>query len=139
MRGLGSCVAVILHDVAARIGGVAHVVLPSHTLAKDQSKVTRFADTGIPFLLDQMRRRGANAGAISARLVGGASMFASLMPSSAVSMGERNLMACQAALRKAGVPIVGEAVGEDFGRSFVFDVDDGSVTVRSRGREDLRV
>jgi Chemotaxis protein; stimulates methylation of MCP proteins len=31
--GLGSCVAVVLHDATARVGGLAHVLLPSQALS----------------------------------------------------------------------------------------------------------
>ena len=35
--GLGSCVACVLHDPVAGAGGIAHVLLPSKTLARDHS------------------------------------------------------------------------------------------------------
>ena len=60
---LGSCVGVVLHDRAARIGGVAHIVLPDSRGAADHPG--KYADTAIPALiadLDRLRGRKAGAG-----------------------------------------------------------------------------
>ena len=42
--GLGSCVAIVLYDAAAQVGGLAHVLLPSPALtrAKSSSASLRF-------------------------------------------------------------------------------------------------
>ena len=34
--GLGSCVAIVLYDAAARVGGLAHVLLPSGSMSRDR-------------------------------------------------------------------------------------------------------
>ena len=34
--GLGSCVAILLHDPLARVGGMAHVLLPSRSLSRSE-------------------------------------------------------------------------------------------------------
>ena len=44
---------------------------------------------------------------ITARLVGGASMFAALAAPGTIQMGERNVVACRQALNQHGVPLVG--------------------------------
>lgn len=134
--GLGSCVAIILHDGSARLGGLAHVVLPSTSLSRLRDKPGRSAETAVPFLIAELQIQGAEAVRLRARLVGGASMFAGLLSAGAVSMGERNLLAARTALRGAGIPIVGEATGESFGRSVWFDVGQGTAVVRAVGRED---
>ncbi len=133
--GLGSCVAVIMHEPQAVAGGIVHVVLPSMSLSRDRSNAARFAETAIPLLLSQMEAAGADRGRVAARLVGGASMFAALTPAGTVHIGRRNVVACRLALRAAGVPIVGEAVDGDVGRSVRFDVGSGAATVRSVGRD----
>jgi chemotaxis protein CheD len=132
--GLGSCVGVAMYDAAARVGGLVHVVLPSGQLSRDRSNPARFAESAVPLVLGEMLRAGAVRGRITARLVGGASMFATLTPAGTVQMGQRNLNACRLALQKAGIPVAGEAVGGEIGRSLWFDVGTGAVTVRSFGR-----
>lgn len=128
-QGLGSCVAILLHDASARVGGLAHVLLPSPALARPDGNPAKFPQSAIPRLLELMLADGAQSQRISARLAGGASMFAALAPPGTVQMGERNLVAARQVLRNHGVPLVGEAVGGDFGRTVRFDVDDGRVEV----------
>jgi chemotaxis protein CheD len=129
--GLGSCVAVIVHDPKSCVGGLAHVVLPSQSLSRARANPARSADTAIPLLAAQMVEHGATPNRIVARLVGGASMFADLLATGTVHIGERNIVACRLALRKAGIPVVAESVGGKRSRSVWFDVGNGTVTVRS--------
>jgi chemotaxis protein CheD len=127
--GLGSCVAIVLHDAEARVGGLAHVLLPSPALARDDGKPARFPQSAVPHLLQLMAAKGAKPGRITARLAGGASMFASLAPPGTIQMGERNLVASRQALESHKVPLVAEAVGGDFGRTVRLRVADGRVEV----------
>ncbi|UCF41455.1 MAG: chemotaxis protein CheD [Gemmatimonadota bacterium] len=137
--GLGSCVAVILHDTAGRVGAMAHVLLPAQSLTRGRNIPARAADTAVPLLVAQMRERGAVLERTHARLVGGSTMFGDLLPTGSVHIGERNVLACRTALRQAGVPIVAEAVGGRAGRSVIFDVGTGTVTVRVVGREPVEL
>jgi chemotaxis protein CheD len=133
--GLGSCVAIALYDPVARIGGLAHLLLPSPSLARDQSNPGRFPETVLPLLLGRMAALGAERERITARLVGGASMFASKSGTPGpLAMGERNVVAAREVLAAAQVPVVGEAVLQNFGRSVYFFLDDGRVEVRTVAR-----
>lgn len=129
--GLGSCIAVLVHDADAMVGGLAHVVLPRNDTRGDIRRPAKYADAAIPVLLDEMRRAGGDLDRMLAKLVGGACMFRSLLPGDALHMGQRNVLSCREALKRSGVPIVAEDVGDEYGRSVVFDVSKGSVTVRS--------
>ncbi len=137
--GLGSCVAIVLHDAAARVGGLAHILLPSATLSRDQSNPARFPETAVPHLVRAMSARGASLERIRARLVGGASMFANLSAPGVALMGERNVLAARDALKQAGIPLVAEDTGSDYGRSVWFHVCGGRLEVRSvsHGNRDL--
>jgi len=135
--GLGSCVAIVLHDAERQVGGLAHVLLPSEALAQDRGNRAKFPGTAVPLLLQGMRELGARPGRIIAKVVGGASMFASLMPANGLQMGERNLLATRAALSRASIPIVAEDVGGGYGRSVFFSVASGRVEVRSVVKGDV--
>jgi len=137
--GLGSCVAVILYDPSNRVGALAHVVLPQQHTGFRKPGSAKYADLAIPLLVAEMRRAGASVGSTTARLVGGATMFASLMQPGAVHLGQRNVASCRTALAGVGVRTVGEEIGAEHGRSVVMDVSDGAVTVRSVGRGEKRV
>lgn len=128
---LGSCVAVALHDPTTKIGGLAHVLLPSQSMGKTTGQPGRYASTAVPALIERMIARGARMPATVARLVGGASMFMSLTPPGTIQMGERNVLAAREALHRHGIRLVAEAVGGDFGRTAEFDLETGTITVSS--------
>jgi chemotaxis protein CheD len=128
--GLGSCVAIVLYDRGPRVGGLAHILLPSDSMARDRSNRAKFPSTAIPLLLEEMRALGASERRVAARLVGGASMFTSLITGS-LQIGERNLIATRAALGRHRIPIIAEASGGGHGRSVYFYLADGRVEVRS--------
>ncbi len=129
--GLGSCVAIILHDREAKVGGLAHVLLPSRGLSREAERPGKFPQTAIPDLLERMAGLGAQQRRITARLAGGASMFAQLAPPGTIQMGERNLVASRQVLAQHHLPLVGEAVGGDFGRTVRLHCADGRVEVTS--------
>lgn len=135
--GLGSCVALMLIDRNAGIAGMAHVLLPSPSLSRDTSHPAKFPQTGIPVLLERIDRLGGNRARCVAKLVGGSTMFAALLTPGTVHMGERNVLACRAALRDLGIPIVAEDVGGEQGRSVWLEPATGRVVVRSVGRADV--
>ncbi len=128
--GLGSCVAIALHDRTRRVGALAHILLPHHALTAHPSSAGKAASTAIPAMLSRMQALGATRD-IDARLVGGASMFAALLAPGAISVGARNVQAARAACAAHDIPIVGEAVGGAFGRSVFFDVASGRIQVRT--------
>jgi chemotaxis protein CheD len=137
---LGSCVAVILHDPLAKVGGLAHVLLPSTSVGRARVDAPgRHMPTAVTLLLEQMLNLGAVHRRLTARLVGGASMFAALQPAGTIQMGERNVHSARSVLHQQGIRLVGEAVGGDFGRSVDFDVATGKVFITSyaHGRVEL--
>ncbi len=129
--GLGSCVGIILYDPVAKIGGLAHILLPSPALIRRDGSPGRFPQTAVPRLIDLMGEQGANRRRVVARLAGGASMFAALAPPGSIQMGERNIVASRQVLHTLGVPLVGEAVGGDYGRTIRMIVETGTVEVHA--------
>lgn len=134
--GLGSCVAIVLHDPAAGVGGMAHVLLPSPSLGRSTDCSARFPQSAVPALASAMAELGANPRRLTARLVGGAAMFANLAPSGSLQMGDRNVIAARDVLGRQGIPLVGEAVGGQLGRSVWFEVAGGRLVVRSVGQSE---
>lgn len=133
--GLGSCVAIMLYDKETKVGAMAHVLLPSRSLARDATNPAKFPETAVPLLIQRMTQLGADPRRMVAKLAGGASMFAALMTPGTIQMGERNIVASRNALRDAAIPIVGEAVGGGQGRSVRFHLADGSIEIRTVGAD----
>ena len=132
--GLGSCVAITIHDSFTKISGLAHVLLPEPIGAAAAEHPAKFASTAVPLLLHEMRSLGAK-GPFAAKIAGGASLFGKLM-SAGGSMGERNIAAARAALELARVAVKAEDVGGETGRTVVLDVASGAMTIRCVQRGD---
>ena len=129
--GLGSCVAIVFYDPVARVGGMAHILLPSPALARSDGNPAKFPQTAVPRLLELMANAGASPRRITGRLAGGASMFAALAAPGTIQMGERNVVASRQVLDGLGIPLVAEAVGGDYGRTVRLRVSTGTVEISS--------
>ncbi|MBI4408636.1 MAG: chemotaxis protein CheD [Gemmatimonadetes bacterium] len=129
--GVGSCVAIALYDREARLGGLAHVLLPDPSNGRENAPPGRFASTAVAGLLRLMEEEGARRARMFARLAGGASMFESLLSDGGRTLGMRNVSAARAALERVSVQVTGEDVGGSHGRSIYFHLDDGRLVVSS--------
>ncbi len=134
--GLGSCVGIVLYDKFSRIGGLAHIMLPSQALSKDSSNKAKFADTAIGEMLEKMKDWGARKISICAKVFGGANMFAGVVHSKGLlDMGHRNVEKVKEILGQLDIKIIAEETGEDFGRTIILDTKDGKVYLRTAGGE----
>ncbi|HHU91709.1 MAG TPA: chemotaxis protein CheD [Halanaerobiaceae bacterium] len=127
--GLGSCVGIALYDEISKIGGLIHIMLP-HNNDENNLKPAKYADTGIPLLIEKMVEAGANRENIIAKIAGGAHMFSS-SPDMVIQIGKRNIEAVYQILEENNIPIVGEDLGKDYGRTMEFYTEDGRVKIRS--------
>ncbi len=133
---LGSCVGIVLYDRASRLGGVAHVVLPSSRGSVESPG--RFADTAIPALVaDLDKKRGRpGRGRLTAKLVGGASMFST---GPALNIGQLNLDAVEQILDRLGIAVIARDVGGESGRRITLDTLSGTVTIKIPGGGDYEI
>jgi chemotaxis protein CheD len=129
--GLGSCVAIVLYDVERRVGGLAHAMLPTPASLRQPAPAGRFASTAVLELIALMEAAGAARPRMRARLAGGASMFDTLLTERGRKLGLRNVEAARDALSSEGIPLDGEDVGGEHGRSVFLHVQDGRVIVSS--------
>ena len=135
--GLGSCVAIALYDRATKVGGLAHILLPSRAMSHETSNPAKFPETIVPLMIEEMRGLGAgDPTRMSAKIVGGASMFGQLITGTGVNVGERNVSATREALAASRIQLIAEDTGLDYGRSVYFHLADGRVEVRSLKKGD---
>lgn len=130
--GLGSCVGVALFDNTTKIAGLAHVMLPSSDMMKNEDgNKMKYADTAIDMLIDSMKRLGAKENRMIAKLAGGAQMFQFSNAMDSMRIGPRNVDACKDALTKNNIKIVCEDTGGNTGRTIELYADTGVLLVRT--------
>lgn len=131
--GLGSCVGVALYYPKEKIGGLAHIMLPDSSKARRTTSRDKFADTGLAKMLELMKKSGADPLWITARLVGGASMFKNINTdgnSCMFNIGQSNVLACREFLKNERIRLTGEEVLGSAGRTMRFDLSTGRIWVR---------
>ena len=130
--GLGSCVGVALYYPKSKIGGLAHIMLPDSKRSRPGTNMEKYADVGLPVMLDRMKKIGAEPLWMTAKLIGGASMFKSTMANGAggFNIGESNVAACKEYLKKEKIRLAGEEVLGTKGRTMRFDLLTGKIAVR---------
>ena len=132
--GLGSCIALCTYDPVSKVGGIVHIVLPNSE-SKANVTPTKYADTAVPFLLNEMAKQGGSRSRIIVKLVGGAQLSLAPGLDSVFKTGERNLKETEIALAKERIPVVATDVGGNKGRTIHFYLDTGKITIKSAGSE----
>ena len=131
-HALGSCVGICLYDRQLKIGGLAHIMLPDSTQFKANNiNRMKFADTAIVDLIRALQVLGAEMKKITAKIAGGAQMFAVNENSAIGSIGTRNVESVKNILRSQRIPIISEDVGFNYGRTVYFDLATGLMKVQS--------
>jgi chemotaxis protein CheD len=130
--GLGSCVALVLFDPKARVGGLAHVLLPGPRPAQDllRDLPAKYATEALDALVGRIEALGGRRTAFRAALVGGARLFQSEEDVDS-NIGPRNASAARIRLQESGIPISAEEVGGTQGRTVYFHLPDLRLEVKT--------
>ncbi len=144
--GLGSCIGVVMYDSYTKIGGMAHVVLPTNMKVENKIQAinyfaytdeapAKYADSGLWYLLENLLRRGARKPQLRAKIAGGASILAIPIfdKDSSTEIGQRNLIAVKEVLKELKIPIVAEDIGGNQGRTMRFYNKDFRVEISTFG------
>ncbi|GGG12213.1 chemotaxis protein CheD [Paenibacillus abyssi] len=130
--GLGSCVGVTLFDPKVKVAGMAHVMLPLSSIARESTfNIAKYADTALPELLRRLAAAGARRERLIAKLAGGAQMFAFSGQSDTMRIGPRNVEACKMMLSQYSIPVMGEDTGGNYGRTIELDSSTGVLVIKS--------
>ena len=132
--GLGSCLAVAIHDPQAQVGGVLHLMLPDSRLDPPRSleKPAMFADTGLPQLFRQAYALGARKGRLRVVVVGGSNVMDSY---GSFNIGARNYAAVRRIFWRNNILIAAEDVGGTVNRTLGLDVGSGRVWIKTNSAE----
>jgi chemotaxis protein CheD len=133
--GLGSCIAIFVHEPERRIGGLAHVLLPAPLPGAPRGPAGKYADTAIAAIVGQLLELGGRRESLVAKVAGGAHMFAAAPVPERETLGERNIRAALEGLRRGGLEVAGMDIGGAYGRTVVADVATGILRITSLKRE----
>lgn len=130
--GLGSCVGVVLYNERSTTVGMIHVMLPDSSLGRAEAiNIAKFADTGIPAMVEQLKIEGIQPYKLKAKIAGGAQMFQFSSTSETMRIGPRNVEAVKEYLKKFSIPIVAEDTGGNSGRTIEFDPTTKLLNIRT--------
>jgi len=132
--GLGSCIGIALYDEPTGAAGLVHIMLPTAEDVEGGNRA-KFADTGVAELVDALEALGATRDTMRAKIAGGSDMLN--FSENGSSIGTRNIEQVRATLDEYGIPITGEDVGGDHGRSLQLAVDSGDLVVKSANTESV--
>jgi chemotaxis protein CheD len=129
--GLGSCIGVTAYDPAARVGGMAHVLLP-HSGGKplDGREPARFADVAVALLIERLALAGAAVPRLVVKMAGGAAVLGTANAAK-FKIGERNAEAIEEHLGRHGLRVAARDLGGVKGRTLEFHVASGATLVRT--------
>ncbi len=129
---LGSCVGVVLYDKVQKVGGMLHLMLPNCN--DREGKPSKYADTGIPLLLDLMINKAkSNKNTLTAKIFGGAKMFGD--SSEIFDIGKSNIIETQKILGQFDIRIVASRLGGTKGHQITLDTETGIVQSRIFGEQ----
>lgn len=132
---LGSCVAVVAYDPAAKAGGLLHLMLPDSTIspAKASSQPAMFADTGLPLLFRSLAGLRADFSRVRIFLAGGANV---LCDADTFRIGERNIRAASDFLARNNLLVRHTSLGGTINRTVHMNIGTGEITLKTPGAND---
>ncbi len=130
---LGSCVAVLVYDSKVRVAGMIHVALPDSAVDAERARAQPgyFADTGLPMMIEEMKRMGAVRAHVWVKLAGGSSVMDA---AGLFDIGKRNILAVKKQLWRSTLGPVAEDVGGAISRTVSMSVSTGETALSSGNR-----
>lgn len=134
-HALGSCLGLAAYDPTARVGGLAHLMMPLSKInpKKAEGNPFYFVDTGVPQFFEDLYAAGASKQRIRLKVAGGANVHQSTGDRFAI--GRRNFVVLKKLLWKNGVLIDAEDVGGDRARTMYLELASGRVWISSGGEQ----
>jgi len=129
--GLGSCIALSAFDPVAKVGAMAHIVLPASNNGANALLPAKFADRAIPLTVEKMEKAGAQRSKIVIKMAGGAKMLHGVKAGSILDIGERNIVAVQQAMQALGLKIHSQDIRGDWGRCLWLYIASGLTRVKT--------
>lgn len=114
---LGSCIAICALAPSIAVAGLLHTQLPDSSKNPEKAKQNpaAFADTGIPLLFQEMRKKGCTKySLVKIKIIGGAK---TIKGNHSFDIGMQNILAVKKTLWRFGLGAIAEDVGGDIART----------------------
>lgn len=134
-HALGSCLGVAVHDPAANVGGMLHVMLPQASLNPDKAQANpfMFVDTALPAFFNALWAAGAVKGRTAVVVAGGSNLNGG--ETDRFAIGKRNYMTLRKMLWRNGIMIAAEDVGGSVPRTLYLEIGSGRAWFATGGQE----
>lgn len=130
--GLGSCIGFAAFDPKTEVAGMIHIMLPEMFPGKPLEKPGKFADTGIPALLESMEGMGAERSRLVVAYAGGAQVFKfGASAENRMDVGTRNGAAVEELVKKLRLRVLAHDIGGNAGRTVSLCTRSGELRVRT--------
>ena len=129
---IGSCMVIVLYDDIAKVGGMAHAMLPTRNEHdKNAISAAKYTDEAVNSLLSKIKAIGGKKEMIKAKLVGGSRMF-KILSGDKYGIGYQNIESARKRLAELGIPIASEDTGGTIGRIAELDLRNGLINVSTK-------
>ena len=110
-----------------------HIALPDSSVDSERARSLPgyFADTGLPVMIEEMKRRGSVRANVWVKLAGGASV---MDPGCFFDIGKRNILAAKRILWGSSLGPLAEDTGGSSSRTVSMAVADGATSISSGQR-----
>jgi chemotaxis protein CheD len=126
VSALGSCIAVVAFDLARKVGGIAHVMLPGQAAPAKAAVRHRYAVDAVNELLAQLSSLGSTPGDLTICLAGGANV----LEREEDLICARNIASVTEVVSEKGLAVVARSLGGTRRRRIKLDVARGCVQCR---------
>lgn len=135
---LGSCIGISFYDPFIRLGALLHIMLPARTNPQD-ARIFKYADTGIHETVRKLTAFGMVKNRTIVKIAGGAKMFELKGSADFGNIGQRNAAMVRQILKEEHLQIKAEDTGGSFARTMLLNVEDGTVMIRTAGRQEKKL
>ncbi|MBF0498116.1 MAG: chemotaxis protein CheD [Deltaproteobacteria bacterium] len=125
---LGSCVAVCIFDLEARIGGMNHILLPGKPICRGFDIAASYGINAMELLINRIMGLGGDRGRLLAKVFGGAHLLPSISKQNGV--GEKNILCALEFLDNESIRVISQDLGGYQPRKIFFRTDTGEVLLK---------
>jgi chemotaxis protein CheD len=129
--GLGSCIGVTAFDPVKKMGALAHIVLPRNNSTILDSAPAKYADIAIPYMIQELEKKGVNKGRLIIKIAGGAKILSCIPAGSMLDIGEKNVIAVLEAISQQKLKVTNQDVRGNIGRTLFLHIKDGKTIIKT--------